>query len=474
MLNRQVVQTDGPAVLAPTDQDVRLSPMACKLPASSALGPWQPVVQTLAHWRQDGVDAARSFWLSKGREASSQPQEPLGPLARELDLRLAGAPGPRLLVDGVWFCRPPGGIGRVWEQILRCWALPGMASPQAPIRLIDRDSHLALTAQFDSVPGQQVDPLAMSAVAALEAENLAHAQDWDASVFLSSWISTCARGPGAVVPELALVHDCLPERSTMPADLAQQRRRWLLGSAQQLAVSSATAQDLESLLRRPCGSVVWCHAVADGVFEQTVAAPGAQRLWGLLQHKAGLQPAFVLLPATSAIGSYKNPELVAEAVARIPGLQLVLCGVGADQRRVELVQAYPDLQGRCQGVGFTEVELALAYRHALAVVVPSRVEGFGLPAIEALAAGGCLIAADARGLREAAGEAGLRVDPGQPRELASLLQLLLDHPSRTWLDPVLARRRQSRLQRCCPDLLGLALLTQARRISAAGSVPGAS
>jgi glycosyltransferase involved in cell wall biosynthesis len=422
------------------------------------------VVQTLAHWRQDGLAAARSFWLSRGREASCHPHDTLGPLARELDLRLAGAPGPRLLVDGVWFCRPPGGIGRVWEQILRCWGLPGMVTPQAPIRLIDRDSHLALTAQFDSVPGQQVDPLAIPALAALEAENLAHAQAWDASVFLSSWISTCARRPGALVPELALVHDCLPERSTMPADLAQQRRRWLLGSAQQLAVSSATAQDLESLLRRPCGSVPWCHAVADGVFAQTVAAPGAERLWAVLQRKAGLQPAFVLLPATSAIGSYKNPELVAEAVARIPGLQLVLCGVGADQRRLELVQAYPDLQGRCQGVGFTEVELALAYRHALAVVVPSRVEGFGLPAIEALSAGGRLIVAESRGLREAAGEAGLRVDPVHPLQLEALLKLLLDAPSRSWLDPLLEQRRRRRLERCCPDLLGLALLAQARSL----------
>ena len=434
------------------------------LPCSPDLGPWLPIARTMALWRQEGVEAARSLWAASGHQASAEPSGALGPLARELDLRLAGAPGPRLLVDGLWFCRPPGGIGRVWEQILSCWALQGLVTPQAPVRLIDRDSHLAQTSQFDSVVGQQVDPLAMGAVAALEEENLAHATAWEASVFLSSWISTCARRPGVVVPELALVHDCLPERSTMPAELAQRRRRWLLGSAHQLAVSAATAQDLESLLRRPGGSVPWCHPVADGVFSQTVTAAGAQRLWTVLQRKTGLHAAFVLLPATSAIGSYKNPELVAEAVARIPGLQLVLSGVGSDQRRSELVAAYPALQERCLGVGFTEVELALAYRHALAVVVPSRVEGFGLPAIDPLASGGLLIAANARGLREAAGEAGLRVDPTQPQQLEALLQLLLDAPSRAWLDPLLEERRRRRLERCCPDLLGLALLTQARSL----------
>ena len=53
--------------------------------------------------------------------------------------------------------------------------------------------------------------------------------------------------------------------------------------------------------------------------------------------------------------------------------------------------------------GFTDVELALVYRHALAVVIPSRIEGFGLPAIE-VAAGGLPLLADSRGLREAGGE----------------------------------------------------------------------
>ena len=135
-----------------------------------------------------------------------------------------------------------------------------------------------------------------------------------------------------------------------------------------------------------------------------------------------------------------------------------------DARTIELVEAFPALDGRCVGVGFTELELALAYRHALAVVLPSRVEGFGLPAVEALAAAGRLIVADARGLREAAAEAGLRVDPDQPRQLQALLALLLHPPSRGWLDPWLERRRQTRLQRCCPDLLGLAMLACARNL----------
>ena len=411
------------------------------------------------------MEAAQAFWHRSGRAACLNANGALIGCALELDQRLAQAPGPRLLVDGVWFCRPPGGITRVWEQVLRCWALPGLLTPQAPLRLVDRDSHLALTARFDCVSAVAVDPLDSASVAELEADNLSHAQAWGATAFLSSWISTCARPTGQVpVPELALVHDCLPERSTMPPELALQRRRWLLGSSRQLAVSAATARDLEGLLRRSPGSVPWCHSTADPVFAATVEEPAADRLWATLCSKAGLQPPFVLLPATSGIGSYKNPELVAAALEDLPQLKLVLCGVGASARANELVAAYPGLDGRCVGMGFTELELALAYRHALAVVLPSRVEGFGLPAVEAVAAGGRLIVADARGLREAAAEAGLRVSPDDPRQLKRLLELLLNPPSRDWLDPLLSKRREQRLRRCCPDLLGLALLASARSL----------
>ena len=420
------------------------------------------MAQALASWRSDGRDAALAIWHGGARQAAAQPHGGLVGLALELDRRLHQAPGPRVLVDGVWFCRPPGGITRVWEQILQCWALPGLITPQAPVCLIDRDSHLALTDRFTRVEARAVDPLDSDAVAALDDDNLAHAQAWGATAFLSSWISTCAQPSGAALPALALVHDCLPERSQMPAALARQRRRWLLGSRRQVAVSSATAQDLEGLLQRPAGSVLWCHSTASAVFAQMLQEPSAERLWQGLMRKAGLQPPFVLLPATSGIGSYKNPELVAAAVAAIPGLQLVLSGVGADQRRAELTAAWPRLAGRCLGVGFSELELALAYRHALAVVLPSRVEGFGLPAVEAAAAGGRLIVADARGLREAAAELGLRVHPDQPDQLEQLLRLLLHEPTCLWMDARLERRRQSRLKRCCPDLLGLALLAAAR------------
>jgi glycosyltransferase involved in cell wall biosynthesis len=234
-----------------------------------------------------------------------------------------------------------------------------------------------------------------------------------------------------------------------------------------LAVSAATAMDLEGLLQRPAGSVPWCHSGPDRIFQATFADPDSAKLWPPLQKRAGLTPPYVLLPATSRPGSYKNPELLASALAE-PGLQqiqLVLSGLAAETHRATLLKQFPHLQGRCLVAGFTDLELALAYRHALAVVLPSRIEGFGLPAIEALASGATVLVADARGLREAGAGACPRVSVSDPADLAAWLRLLLDGPSRAWLGPHLQRRAQQRLQQLHPDLLGVALLALARQCS---------
>ena len=122
----------------------------------------------------------------------------------------------------------------------------------------------------------------------------------------------------------------------------------------------------------------------------------------------------------------------------------------------------PSLRGRCIGVSLTDVELAVAYQHALAVVVPSRIEGFGLPAIEAIACGGTVIVANARGLKEAGAEAALRCNPSEPSELKELLILLKQKPSNDWIRQCLKRRNQTRMKRLNADLLGLSLLAKAR------------
>ena len=426
---------------------------------SSSFSDWAAAARVLAVWREKGSSEAISILTDEIKFQSG------GLLLQELYLRLHGEPGPRLLIDGCWLSRPYGGITRVWQQIFSTWQLPGLINAEAPVAFIDRNSQLSFTSSLSSLDGQEVDPLDPQAVAELSEENSCLVQEWKADVFCSSWISNCGTHRPAC-SELALVHDCLPERIRPDQPkLMALRRRWWQQAAAHLAVSSATAEDLAHLLQKPDLPLPWCHLAPAESFHQTVDSIGLPSLWNRLQREAGLPDEFVLLPATSAIGSYKNPELLALALADrdLLLLPLVLCGIAAEQRAQELEVHFPHLRGRVVAAGFSDAELALVYRQALAVVIPSRIEGFGLPAIEVMASGGLSLVADSRGLREAGVEAALRFSPRQPEQLSALLKLVADPLTRTWLQSQLQPRMRSRLDRLNPDLIGLALLAQARR-----------
>ena len=75
-------------------------------------------------------------------------------------------------------------------------------------------------------------------------------------------------------------------------------------------------------------------------------------------------------------------------------------------------------------------ELVRLYNRAAVVVVPSRFEGFGLPAVEAMACGAPVVASAAGALREVvrAGGGGVLVPAADPEALAGALNALLDAP----------------------------------------------
>jgi glycosyltransferase involved in cell wall biosynthesis len=85
-----------------------------------------------------------------------------------------------------------------------------------------------------------------------------------------------------------------------------------------------------------------------------------------------------------------------------------------------------------------EPDLARVVAGAAAVVVPSWYEGFGLPALEALAGGAPVVASDLPALREVLGDQAELVPPGDPAALAAALARVLDDPGG---EPARAARR---------------------------------
>ena len=72
-----------------------------------------------------------------------------------------------------------------------------------------------------------------------------------------------------------------------------------------------------------------------------------------------------------------------------------------------------------------DADAACVLNGALACVLPSLDEGFGLPGIEAAACGTPLIATFQSAMPECLGDAALYIDPGSPAELRSALERVL-------------------------------------------------
>jgi glycosyltransferase involved in cell wall biosynthesis len=102
------------------------------------------------------------------------------------------------------------------------------------------------------------------------------------------------------------------------------------------------------------------------------------------------------------------------------------------------VSATPRLQTNCVFTGrVSDDDLVSLYNAAWALVFPSLSEGFGLPAVEAMACGVPVLASRAGSLPEVVGPAGLYFDPTDVEDMAAQIKRILSEPS---LREDLARR----------------------------------
>jgi glycosyltransferase involved in cell wall biosynthesis len=101
-----------------------------------------------------------------------------------------------------------------------------------------------------------------------------------------------------------------------------------------------------------------------------------------------------------------------------------------------------DLEGRVIMTGFVpDDDLVFLYGRATALVLPSLMEGFGLPAVEAMACGAPVISSSAGSLPEVVGDAGVYFDPTDVGSMAGVIgSFLSDAEARD----ALARRARER------------------------------
>jgi glycosyltransferase involved in cell wall biosynthesis len=238
------------------------------------------------------------------------------------------------------------------------------------------------------------------------------------------------RGPWALV---STVHDLVPLR--LP-DLVPARHRWavrcLLGGALRraqriIAVSETTRGELLARYRLPASRVVVVPEAAAPHF-----TPPPPPTLAAARARYGLDRPYVLF--VGFLEPKKNLGVLLEAVARLrrAGVwgetELVVVGApgwGPDPAR--RAQAL-GLEGAVRFMGAApDADLPALYGGALAFAFPSLWEGFGLPALEAMAAGAPVVASNRGALPEVTAGAALLVDPA-PGPLAEALERLLADP----------------------------------------------
>jgi glycosyltransferase involved in cell wall biosynthesis len=191
-----------------------------------------------------------------------------------------------------------------------------------------------------------------------------------------------------------------------------------------LAVSEQTKRDLHRFYKLPDSAV-------------RVASLGVEPEFYAVAERRSPEP-FIL--CVSTLHPHKNLERLIRAFAIVhsnrPEYKLVLVGMrGFHTDVIESVIAELDLTEVVQITGWIErEELYDLYRRAAAFVYPSTFEGFGIPVVEAMAAGVPLACSDIEPLRSNAGDAALLFPPNSSYDIADkILRLIMDEDLRRCL-----------------------------------------
>lgn len=238
---------------------------------------------------------------------------------------------------------------------------------------------------------------------------------------------------GAGVPIVMTVHDVIPLLCddgwsvSQKLKFAARIRRGLRTARSVIAVSQSTKADLMRLFNVPAQTIDVIYWGCDG---HGAATSTAER------NPPGIDGPYLMTLGGGA--PRKNTERVitafAKAADRIGASKLVIVGAGSAAIR----QRFSDM-ALALGVGprvrvlefVDEAELNALYAGTLGLVYASLYEGFGLPALEAMALGLPVIASHGSSIPEVTGDAALLVDPVDEDDIAeAMVKLVCNEPLR--------------------------------------------
>jgi alpha-1,3-rhamnosyl/mannosyltransferase len=171
-----------------------------------------------------------------------------------------------------------------------------------------------------------------------------------------------------------------------------------------------------------------------------VVYPGVASDVRELVRRPSQQPALL---AVGTVEARKNLAVVVRALAALPGVRLIVAGPATPYRlECERIARECGVAERVSFAGYvSRPELLALYATATAAVVPSRYEGFGYGAAQALCAGVPLVAANASSLPEVVEGAAPLLDCDDVAAWSAALAAILADPAAAEVRAAAARPR---------------------------------
>lgn len=194
-----------------------------------------------------------------------------------------------------------------------------------------------------------------------------------------------------------------------------------------IAVSQATAEDLVQLTGARREKIHVVHEAPDATLSPLPREDAAADV----QQRFGIDGPYVLFVGT--LEPRKNIPSLVQAFSQLRkdfSVRLVLAG--RNGWLSDNIFAAVREQALTDGVIFLEdfdaSDLRSLYSGAEVLALPSLYEGFGLPAVEAMACGTPVVVANTGALPEVVGDAGVLIRPDDPTDIAQGLGWVLGNP----------------------------------------------
>jgi len=369
----------------------------------------------------------------------------IGHLLPETMDRKSGNVNPSLLIDGRALLEPAGGgvfeyARRMTEALkasgrfdCRVWANAWHAEKPPFVDVLTRRPNKLLHASMRFAGRPTVSAMAGMEPSALWMPN-AHFAPAEPGVPLVLTVHDLSY---ELYPEFFSIKQRLWHRAVDPRSLARR-------ASSVLAVSETTKRDVIERWGIPPDRVtVTLEGVSSSDAPDRAALEGARTRFRLperfILHVGALEPRKNHLGLLDAYHQLRP-------LSRFNGLGLVLAGPpGWNNAAILRAIRQSPYRSDIRLLGYvSEPERAALYRLASVFAFPSFYEGFGLPPLEAMAAGLPVVASHAGALGEVVGDAGILTDPYRPSELGDALAAVLDSPSLSDLYSERGRKRAAR------------------------------